>query len=195
MPLSQEAIVQDLVTHHPEACRKLIRLVQICAERRAAVSEPQHEDDVFTLDSMTDRADGGVAVLRDNDFTDSATDVALGAMADVFRRLALGGVDFANEQPVDPESVESGNRVDFTQYGPGGYDGLDALTLIENPDCTARVEQSGSEGFYVEVLIWSDRDGWRRYAYRKFFDLAVAKGWENAINGSHLPPVFHRFKD
>ena len=46
---------------------------------------------------------------------------------------------------------------------------------LEEP-LIARVEESGSEGFYVEIARWSDKsESWCAYAYNKYYDKKEAQ--------------------
>lgn len=64
--------------------------------------------------------------------------------------------------------------------------------LAQDTECLARVEQSGSEGFYVEVIKWMDDSKWARFAFTKVFDLNFAKALEEKINlNSGMSKVFH----
>ena len=69
--------------------------------------------------------------------------------------------------------LHNGIDLRFSYYGPNPWEavylselcacGINELPLI------ARVEDSGSEGFYVEVARWSDKlKGWARFAFYKF---------------------------
>jgi hypothetical protein len=50
------------------------------------------------------------------------------------------------------------------------HKGFDLLEILEYEDLLARAENSGCEGTYVEVAIWSAcRQRWERFAFEKFF--------------------------
>lgn len=92
---------------------------------------------------------------------------------------------FRNLLRLDDESPR------FSVYGRPS-EGIDGEELVDSEDCVARVEQSGSEGYYLEVVRWTEEDRWHRYAFHKFFELDEAKHWERAINAnSEMLPVFH----
>lgn len=79
----------------------------------------------------------------------------------------------------------------FSQYGKT-FSALQEADLVKDENCVARVEQSGSEGFVVEVIKWIDDARWERYAFSKFFDACEAKECEAKINeNSGMSKVFH----
>jgi len=60
----------------------------------------------------------------------------------------------------------------FCLYGRVGMAGVkhaDLLKLAATGELLARVENSGCEGYYVEVARWNVKDkAWQRYAFEKF---------------------------
>jgi hypothetical protein len=61
----------------------------------------------------------------------------------------------------------------LTKYGQEAFDGIafDELLAEQKRELCywARVENSGSEGIYLEVACWNDRTHcWQRYAFLKF---------------------------
>lgn len=81
----------------------------------------------------------------------------------------------------------------FSLYGRE-YDAVTLDELSKDEDAVARVEQSGSEGFYVEVARWNeDANRWERYAFLKVFEQGVASALERTINGASpsMSPIFH----
>ena len=92
---------------------------------------------------------------------------------------------------LDLTTTEDHPPITFNGYGetitPIGSD-----DLIQDENCVARAELSGSEGFFVEVARWDDDFGWHRYAYCKFFDMTDARSWEAIINANaDMAKIFH----
>ncbi len=81
----------------------------------------------------------------------------------------------------------------FSCYNAIGLKSVTVDELAADENCVARLEQSGSEGYYVEVARWDDDAGWYRYAFNKFFDFDEAELIESLINiNSGMLPVFHK---
>ena len=79
----------------------------------------------------------------------------------------------------------------FARYGSES-NSISIKALAEDIDCVARIEESGSEGYYVEVARWYDSEGWCKIAFGKFFDLDEAKQAESLINqNSAMLPIIH----
>jgi len=85
----------------------------------------------------------------------------------------------------------------FNIYESGKQLSFDELIKVK--DCVARVECSGSEGYWVEIARWSyDKRKWCRWAFDKYFDLDEANWicdklnsvW-NSINAS----IFHSLEN
>jgi hypothetical protein len=90
-------------------------------------------------------------------------------------------------QPDDPV-------VNFSLYDNEQEFSISTIELIDNQDCLSRVEKSGAEGFYVEVIKWDDAAGWLSYAFCKFFELVEANYWCDRINlNAPFSKVFKTF--
>lgn len=82
-------------------------------------------------------------------------------------------------------SLNPDRSMRFSRYGRT-MEGITLGELMEDSDCIARVEQSGSEGFYVEVAQWQQNGSWRRIAFYKSFELAEAALLADKINVNSL---------
>jgi len=85
------------------------------------------------------------------------------------------------------------SAIRFSLYSQLAFEFVSSDTLIKDSDCVARVEQSGSEGFYVEVAKWNeDYQQWMRHAFKKFFQQEAAKLWAARINATNeMVQIFH----
>jgi hypothetical protein len=67
------------------------------------------------------------------------------------------------------------HKLQFTRYGENGFDkiGWDDLLAIQDEHWSlwARVEESGSEGIYLEIARWNmTTHQWQRFAFHKWED-------------------------
>lgn len=106
----------------------------------------------------------------------------------------LTSEEFAELVRRQSDSLPDVGSISFARYGdPFHY--ADAQSLIDDPDCVARVELSGCEGFYVEVVRFDNETGWMRYAFAKCFERPKAEAVAKAINAnSELAPVFGKMR-
>ncbi|KXS55129.1 MAG: hypothetical protein AWU57_475 [Marinobacter sp. T13-3] len=81
----------------------------------------------------------------------------------------------------------------FQRYGKA-FATVSLAELANHDGTLARVEESGSEGFYVEVARWdAAADQWARYAFLKVFDSTTAQALADQINANSAQlPVFSR---
>ena len=94
-----------------------------------------------------------------------------------------------------PALTERESATRFSKYA-AAFEGIPVTELMADPDVVARVECSGSEGYYVECIRWSDSASeWQRYAFLKLFEIEEANRFEAAINANAMhAPVFSRIK-
>jgi hypothetical protein len=156
------------------------------------VSEPKHQDSPHSC-SFTGTVDIVLdSYVRVRDMEDNYWDVNYDEIVD-FDLGSIQPVSAISTYVVNPKGIEHPIII-FNQYGQA--DSISAFDLISNKDCVARVELSGSEGFYVEVVKWCDDQGWCRFAFRKFFDKSEAQNWKKLINtNSGMAKIFHTFQN
>lgn len=123
-------------------------------------------------------------------------EVGRGPLADELYGFALElRDDLAAQHAAEAQIAQWGDpKRGFSVYGGEGFSSVRLGQLSQDPDVVARVEQSGSEGFYVEAIRWDEgASRWERYAFEKVFDLTEAEVLANRINqNSGTSPVFHR---
>lgn len=94
-------------------------------------------------------------------------------------------------------------ELDFMYYGHA-LDRISLNELKEVEGCVARTENSGSEGYYCEVVRWNDKAGkYQRFAFCKFLggelheiidDLDSANIVTDTLNkcwSAHHEGIFH----
>lgn len=96
----------------------------------------------------------------------------------------------ANESTL---SQKINNLPSFTLYG-NNFKSVPGSDLSFDEDVVARVELSGSEGFYIEVVKYHyGQAKWCRYAFHKVFNQTDADEICSSINrNSSLSPIFKK---
>ena len=96
-----------------------------------------------------------------------------------------------------PEEVAIVEKTSFSLYGSAGAKTVPAVQLFDpaiKGELIARMENSGSEGYYVEVARWNDNPmRWERFAFEKFLGGEYGNSCTAAACAREMTELLNRF--
>lgn len=177
----RENLLNDLVQNHPVACILLSRLLQAIDTEKREYLENDDLKENYKLCDLTEDLSELLGTIIHSDISSSSADHSLRCVWALLTDLESKGVEFDSKL----------NNITFTLYSDEAFKSISVQELIDDDNCLARVELSGSEGFYVEVVRCLGGK-WYRYAHKKCFEVHEAELLSERINnGSRMTKIFH----